>query len=228
MENSPSSKRNAFLAALCLLLLASSGCDVFTPRTPPPPCDPLTDPNCRTPPIENEPLTPEIVRDNIIAAMEGFTVSPNYENSIAEELPGELLFVYVPDPALESVFPGFFADWHRAREVQFMLDLLQSGSNNLRTVDLNVTTFSELPGHFQDPDRARYNVEYDLLLTFVDSSVDPPEETSSRYCATALWDFIGGDRNFWRLQRWEEISPSSDADCLGSMGLLRATTGQGL
>ena len=227
MADSRRQKHNPLGAVLCLLLL-TSGCDAFTPRTAPPPCDPLTDPTCRPPGEFKEPLSPEVVRDNIIAAMESFTVTPNYIQSIAAKSRGERPFTYLPDPGLNEVFPGFFDGWEEEREVQFMLDLLQSGSNSLRTVDLNVTTVTKILGHFPDTDRARYTVEYDLLLLFVDSSVDPPVETTQRYCATALWDFIGGNRNFWRLQRWEEINPSGEADCLGSMGLLRATTGQGL
>ena len=227
MNSLRSSQRHPALGMLCALVLLMSGCDAFTPREAPEPCDPETDFTCREPPRFEEPISPEVVRDNIIRTLEGFTVDPNYIESLAAKLRQEPPFIYVPDPGLNEVFPGFFDGWQEEREVQFMLDLLQSGSNGLRKVDLEVTTFDEIQGHFPDTDRARYNVVYDLLLTFVDSTVDPPEETTSRYCATALWDFIGGDRNFWRLQRWEEINPSDEADCLGSMGLLRATTGQG-
>jgi hypothetical protein len=168
-----------------------------------------------------------VVRDNIIATMQGFTVTPNYEESLSFKTRGELPFTYIADPVANDACSGCLDGWEEEREVQFMLDLLQSGSNNLRRVVLKVPTFTEIPGHFPETDRARYTVSYDLLLTFVDSSVDPAVESTSRYCGTALWDFIGGDRNYWRLQSWEEISPSTEGDCLGSMGLLRATTGQG-
>jgi hypothetical protein len=217
-------KRHSGPVLLSALLLVLGGCDLFSPRKAPIPCDPATDPNCRVCPF-NEPLSPTVVRDNIIVAMECFLVEPNYIESLSSEARGEEGFVYVPNPALEQLFPGFFDGWDEAREVQFMLDLLQSGSERPTRVDFNVTRFVDT-GFFPPGDKARYDVEYDLTLTYVDSSQDPPVETTREYCSTALWDLIGGNKNFWRLQRWEEINPSGD--CLGSMGLLRATTGQGL
>jgi hypothetical protein len=216
--------RHVAPVVLGVVLLLLGGCDAFTPRKPPPPCDPDTDPNCRVCPF-NEPLQPSVVRDNLIVAMECFLVQPNYADCLSFAGLDPEGFVYVPDPALASLFPGFFDGWDAPREVQFMLNLLESGSERPTKVEFNVTRFVD-DGTFPPGDKARYDVEYDLTLTYVDSSQDPPVETIRTYCATALWDFIGGNKNFWKLQRWEEISPSSDCD--GSMGLLRATTGQGI
>ena len=117
-----STTRHGLPVLLGAVLLVLGGCDAFTPRQAPPPCDPDTDPNCRVCPF-NEPLSPTVVRDNISVAMECFLVEPNYVESLSAKARGEAGFVYVPNPALESLFPGFFDGWDEAREVQFMLDL---------------------------------------------------------------------------------------------------------
>ena len=213
-------------AMLLLVLLVSAGCETFTPRDSPPPCDPDSDPDCRAPAVFLDPTSPQAVRDNIISAIEAFTVEPNYENSLSSKGRVGEPFEYIPEPGLNEVFQGFFDGWQEEREVQFMLDLLVSAGRPIR-VDFNVSRFVDT-GFFPNTNQARYDVEYDLSLTFRDSEQDPPVDTVRKYCATALWDFFGGDQNEWVLNRWEEISPSGDPDCLGSMGLLRATTGQGL
>jgi hypothetical protein len=212
---------------LSLVLLLSGGCETFTPRNAPPPCDPDSDPDCRAPAIFVDPTSPQAVVSNIISAIEAFTVKPNYEESLSSKGNDEPPFEYIPDPGLNEVFPGFFDGWQEEREVQFMLDLLVSAGRPIR-VDFNVTLVREIDHPAGNTNQVRYDVEYDLTLTFRDSEQDPPVDTDRQYCASALWDFFGGDRNEWVLNRWEEISPSGDPDCLGSMGLLRATTGQGL
>jgi len=212
--------------ALGLATLALAGCDSFSPRTPPPPCDPDTDPNCKPPPPFVEPLVPEIVRDNIKAAVEGRTVEPNYRRSLTPEPADQVgLFTYIPDPGAEAQAPpGFFAGWDKGREVQFMLLLLETtAGDSLRSVQLNFQKFTEndvLPSE----DETRYDVEYQLALTYV--SGDTVERTDY-YAARANWDFAGGLRDFWTLARWEDISPLTvpGETPIGTMGTLRAFVG---
>ena len=227
MRHARKRSANAVLALLGALLLASGGCDTFTPRVAPPPCDPATDPDCRPPAREVDPTSPRAVVDNIIAALNGYTVEPNYRNALSALARdnGEPAFEYIPEPGLADLHPGVFDGWEENREVRFMLDLLESGSARPINVDFKVTQFEETDFPVPTTNEKRYNVEYDLTLTFRDSTQDPPVDRTERYCATALWDFFGGDRNAWVLERWEEISPSTDDTCRGSMGLLRATTG---
>lgn len=218
-----------FLPRLAALLLLTAGlCDM---RDPPPPCDPITDTTCRPPALFAEPLTPEVVRDNVKRALEGPTVDPNYRDSLTGTAAanGGIDFVYIPDEAVLQVNPELFDGWGREREVQFMLNLLEVGENRPRQVRVTFLDFFDT-GEISDPDRARYRLQYEITLTFVDSSVDPPGEDERRFCGEAIWDLQGGTRNFWRLQRWEELFPLSltgDPSCEGTLGQLRLERGLG-
>jgi hypothetical protein len=212
-----------------LLLLASLSCDFFSPRTPPPPCDPLTDPDCAPPPDFFEPLTPELVRDNIQRALQGRTAEPNYRRSLTgapDDDGSSGVFTYGPDPGAEAQAPpGFFDGWNKEREVQFMLTLLEgSAAANLRGVSLEFGRYSEDPDFPATTNLKRYDVEYELTLTYLDG--DPPEERTERYGGRAKWDLIGGDRNFWTLLTWEDIAPlETEVPVIGTMGTLRALVG---
>lgn len=211
----------AVLAALCLW-----GCDSFTPRDAPPPCDPVTDPTCQPPPDFFEPLTPEIVRDNIVRALEGRTVQPNYERSLAPGVGETAVFLYLPDPGAEAQKPpGYFLDWRKPREVQFMLTLLEGAGDSLSNVELDFSRYNVDRSFPSTTNLTRYDVEYVLALTF--TSGDPPQERTDRYAGTARWDLIGGDRLFWTVLEWEDKSPLDvpGQTIVGTMGTLRALVG---
>lgn len=210
-----------------LAAVALAGCDLFSPRTPPAPCDPDTDPNCQPPPEFLEPLLPEIVRDNIKAAVDGRTVSPNYERSLTPEPADQVgLFTYIPDQNAEAQAPpGFFDGWNKGREVQFMLTLLEASGDSLRSVELVFQRYTQDPGFPATNDLKRYDVDYVLSLTYARG--DPPVERIDLYAGRAKWDLTGGDRNFWTLLRWEDVGPLTvpGETIIGTMGTLRAFVG---
>ncbi len=216
------------LVFAAVVLLGLGACDSFSPRTAPPPCNPNTDPNCKPPPEFLEPLTPEVVRINIEAAVEGRTVQPNYERSLTPEpadQPG--LFTYIPDPGAEAQAPpGFFAGWTKGREVQFMLTLLEASGDGLQKVELDFPRFTLDPGFPSTDELTRYDVEYLLTLTY--ERGDPPVQRIDHYAGTAKWDLADpGKRKFWTLLRWEDRSPLSvpGVTIIGTMGTLRAFVG---
>lgn len=207
-------------------LVCLGACDSFTPREAPPPCTPGTL-GCTEPPPFVEPLLPQIVRDNIERAVEGRTVEPNYKRSLAPE-PEDLLdvFIYIPDPQAEALAPpGFFVGWDKGREVQFMLNLLVASGDSLQEAAMAFPRFTVDPDFTPTTNLARYDVDYELSLTYVRG--DPPIERVDFYAGRAKWDFIGGDRNFWTLLRWEDIGlpPSPSSAPIGTMGTLRAFVG---
>ncbi len=222
--------RGAWLAGWAIALsgcavLCLGACDSFTPREAPPPCDPVNDPSCRPPPDFLAPINPLIVRDNIERAIEGRTVEPNYKRSLApepEDLPDA--FVYFPDPQAEALapFPGYFVGWDKVREVQFMLTLLEASGDSLRNVEMAFPRFSVDPDFPSTSTLTRYDVDYELTLTYVRG--DPPQERIDFYAGRSKWDFFTGDRDlFWTLLRWEDIGlpPSSSSTPIGTMGSLR-------
>ena len=192
------------------LALGLAGC-LFEPREPSQPCDPLTDITCRSPAIFEPALAPENVRNNIEAALEKPTVEPNYHDSLDE------VFRYIPD-LFNGSDHACFTNWNREIEVEFMRTVLEA-SLGVRPTTVTVTfpLFAD-SGELIDP-RKRYNVRYEVALTFPDSTMTPPTRTD-RYGATAKWDFVRDDLNSsWTLERWEDITPTPGT--LGSLGLLR-------
>ncbi len=214
------------MALTSCTLVCLGACDSFTPREAPPPCDPVNDPGCRPPPEFIPPLLPVVVRDNIERAIEGRTVEPNYERSLAPE-PVDLpdVFAYFPDPQAEALapFPGYFVGWDKAREVQFMLTLLETPGDSLRDVEIAFPRFSEDRGFPSTSRLIRYDVDYELTLTYVQG--DPPQTRTEFYAGMSKWDFFTGERDeFWTLLRWEDIGlpPSPSEPPIGTMGSLRA------
>jgi hypothetical protein len=214
-------------AVLALVLL---GC-LFTPRDSPPPCTPGVDPNCRTPRPFKDPLTPEIVRDNIQSGIlkngfDGPTLD-NYNRSLNEQ------FVYIPDALSAATAPTcngapFFQNWGKEREVQFMRAVLEEvGSAAVPdSARIDFPVFAEDTSFPNTTDRKRYNVQYFLTLVYPASSGRGVE----CYGANAKWDMIGGDRNDWSVLRWEDLEPIPSPSCSGTyggtMGALRVRDGE--
>ena len=194
---------------LAAAMALGAGC-LFDPREAPQPCDTMTDINCRSPAIFDPPLTPEDVRDNIERAIETPTVDPNYRDSLNE------LFFYIPDLFTGSDNPCFQdQNWNRPIEVEFMRTVLEA-SLGVRPTSVTMTfpLFVD-SGELTDP-RKRYNVRYEVALTFTDSD----STRTDRYGATAKWDFISPPQtSSWTLERWEDITPTPGT--LGSLGILR-------
>jgi hypothetical protein len=205
--------------ALILVGLGAFGGGCFTPRDPPPPCV-----TCPTPAPFKEPIIPEFVRDNIEGSLERPTIDPNYKDSLSDLGAGSLGFLYIPDAGAEAAAtPGFFQGWDKSREVQFMLNLLEAGAAPQST-DMLFTMYEDT-GELQGTNELRYEVHYEFTLTYV---IGDSTEVEC-YAARAFWDLEGGDRNFWTLTKWEDLEPlpNPSGPCEGTMGLLRALSGQG-
>lgn len=208
-------RRRLVTGLLTAATIGLAGCP-FDPRPVPAPCDPQTDINCRPPAPFESPLAPENVRNNIRAALQAPTVDPNYLNSLNEQ------FRYLPDLDVLNADPDCFQNWNRTIEVDLMRTVLEASVGIRPTmVVVSFPLFMD-SGELNLP-RLRYNVRYEVALTFADSSLTPPMRTD-RYGATAKWDFVRDDLNSsWTLERWEDITPTSGF--LGSLGLLRLRRG---
>lgn len=215
------------MTRLCvgLLMIAAlpfaAGCP-FTPREAPTPCDPNADPTCRPPAVFVDPVRPDIVRDNIERALEAPTIFPNYDESL------DAAFVYDPDLVTEALVPvdcpTFFLNWDQAAEVQFMQTALEPGSSVTQPTRVQVTFQSFVDsGELNDPNELRYNVEYEVALTYPDPQQTPPTRID-RFGAIAKWDLVRGADQLWALKRWEDIQPREDGG--RTLGFLRVTRGE--
>jgi hypothetical protein len=75
-----------------------------------------------------DPISPEVVRDNIIAAVrkrgtDGPTITPNYKDSLEPRSP--TCRIPTPTPGRRCAGGPFFAGWGKDREVRFMLETLK-------------------------------------------------------------------------------------------------------
>jgi hypothetical protein len=237
------SRWGALLLLLGTLAVSGSSCP-FNPRDSHPPCTPGVDAGCRTPVPFVQPISPEVVRDNIVKALkkrpfvngsgfDGPNLIPNYELSLDEA------FVYVPDAIGEAAANDrscngnpFFLDWGKDREVRFMQIVLEEGTSRTAppdTVDLAISQFQLSSGGSPDPDRPRYTLQYVLTLKYAARDTIPRRVEC--YAANAIWDFIGFLSNDNRLLRWEDTESLTDFGCaggntLGAVGVLKALDGQ--
>ena len=219
----------AGLVALGLLLVAV-GC-LFTPRDAPPPCTPGVDEGCKTPVPFKDPLTPEIVRDNVVNAIrkrgwDGPNLD-NYDRSLNEQ------FSYDPDALTEATAPScngapFFLNWGKFREAQFMRAALEEVGTSVvpDSARISFLVYTEDTTFPNTTDRMRYNVQYLMTLVYPESSGLGTE----CFGADAKWDLIGGDRNEWSLLRWEDLGPIETSSCsgtyMGTLGVLRVRVGE--
>ncbi|UCE02046.1 MAG: hypothetical protein JSW67_12400 [Candidatus Latescibacterota bacterium] len=229
------------MALLGILLVAAAAgvtCDTFTPRVPPPPEQNI----CGFSGVENpqfiEPLSPEVLRGNVQLAFE-CPRTEFYEQSLKLPENGAPGFVYIPDSGADALAPGFFDGWDVESEVQFAVNLLDSPAQRVvermvgdvavnDTLLLELTTL-EIPtffdtGQLPGTNDARYEVEYELTLTFAGEN-GTRTELVEVYCGRAFWDLTGGDRNFWTLLRWEDLEPRPQRPCSETMGVLRIKEG---
>jgi hypothetical protein len=178
-------------------------------------------------PIVYVPLTPELVRDYIEMAMEMRIPEPNYRRSLAGPPDDKQdSFAYLPDANAEANAPaGFYTGWDKAREVHFIIALLDSSVDSLQKVTLDFSRFSDDPDFQATTNLRRFDVEYVLTLTYLDGNAST--EWVTRYGGIAKWDFAGGDFSFWTLSRWKDIAPLEDSSnpVVGTMGTLRAVVG---
>jgi hypothetical protein len=213
------------------------GC-LFTPRDAPPPCTPGVDAGCNTPRPFKDPLTPEIVRDNVVGAIlkrgsDGPTLD-NYDRSLND------LFGYVPDALPAATAPAcsgapFFGSsssptWGKTREARFMRQVLEVVGTSAvpDTAKIVFSVYTEDTSFPPDPqhDRKRYNVQYTLTLVYPPA----PGRGVECYGANAKWTLVGGSQNNWSLQRWEDLEPIPSPDCsgtyMGTLGVLRVREGE--
>jgi hypothetical protein len=227
------------LAGVLVVTLTALGSSCpFTPRDTPEPCTPGVDVDCDSPVPFKQPLDPQTVRDNIIAALrkrhtDGPKIDPNYAKSL------DLEFGYVPDATASAIAPGgcstpYFLPWTHGREVQFMQDTLELGLTlgvAPDSVELTVPQFIEDTSFPGTPFLKRYRVQYLVTLRGIEPSAG--DRRNECYGSNALWDFqdLGG-LNFWTLLRWEDTDPLPESvrcatgTYVGSLGLLRAQWGK--
>jgi len=185
-----------------LLLPLLGGC-IFEPRTP-------------EPPATGTPVTylPQTSSANVWANLErslNAGHAPGWEDNISQDV-----FVYEPDSQAESLFPGAFTGWDRAREVNFINNFYNSGV----TIQAQMKDDGFTPPPDSGTQTTWEGVIYDLIIT------NNADNSVTRYRASAIITFTL-EGNFWYISRWRdqqgESNPDSPGQILSSMGVLRGT-----
>lgn len=238
------SERPRIVSLALALVGAAAGvtCDTFTPREPPPPEADICGFSQQKDPQLREPLTPQILRDNIVLAFE-CPRTEFYEQSLNTEPRPEArfngrAFAYFPDAGSRPLAPDEYWDaWNREQELQFALNLLDAPAQRdsvlpdttltlfLVSTQLEILRFEDT-GQLPGTNDARYDVEYELTLTYESETNGGgvPVQLIRIFCGLALWDMTGGDRNFWTLFGWEDREPLGGT-CSRTMGNLRVEEG---
>lgn len=189
------------LAALAALA-AAPGC-IFDPREP-------------EPPSTGSPVVylPQTSAANVWANLERSLEAghaPGWEDNVNPET-----FVYEPDSEAQSLFPGAFTGWDRAREVSFINNFYNSGV----TIEAQLKDDGFTPPDDAGGESVWEGVIYDIIVT------NPADASTTRYRASAIITF-SVEGNFWYISRWRdqqgESNPDNPGQLLSSMGVLRGT-----
>ncbi|MBE0565895.1 MAG: hypothetical protein IH621_08070 [Krumholzibacteria bacterium] len=186
------------LAALALC----AGC-IFDPRDPEPPST-----------ASPVPYLPQTSSANVWANLERSLEAghaPGWENNVNPDV-----FIYLPDSEAETLFPGAFAGWDRAREVAFINNFYNSGV----TIEAQMKDDGFTPPPDTGSETVWEGVIYDIIVT------NPADNSTTRYRASAIITFsVAG--NFWYISGWRdqqgESNPDNPGQLLSSMGVLRGT-----
>lgn len=194
-------RRRARLAMPLLACLACAGC-LFAPREAEPP---------QTGTIVRylEQIAPVNTWDNLETSAEA-THAPGWEAAISS-----LSFMYEPDTATASQFPGVFTGWNRDKELAFI--------NALYNAKVTIVAQMRNPEFVVPPSSGSEslweNVIYDMTVT---STVDA---SKVRYRGLADIKFTL-EGNFWYISEWHDRQGESDPDTgqlLSTLGVLRGT-----
>ncbi|NCQ33715.1 hypothetical protein GW813_01300 [bacterium] len=197
--------RHSAVCALAgfLVLAPLTGC-LFEPRTP------------EAPSTVSVQYLPKTSPSNAWANLERSLINTHafgWEDNIVPEGND---FIYLPDTNADEQFPGIFATWDRAKEVNFIGNLYDSGVSitaKLRNDEFIVPDPSGTVVVWE-------GVVYDLTVKTGDSSI--------RYRGRAIITFRLV-ANFWYIAKWEdqfgESNPDNEGQILPTMGVLRGTFG---
>jgi len=202
----PILRRTVLLALAGLAVLTPlAGC-LFSPRTPEPPN------------TQSVPYLPKTSPSNVWANLQTSLTNTHafgWEDNIVPEGND---FIYIPDTNADEQFPGVFATWDRAKEINFINNLYDSGvtiTAKMRNDDFIVPDPSGNEVVWE-------GVVYDLTVT---STAD---NSAIRYRGRAIITFRLV-ANFWYIAKWEdqfgESNPDNPGQSLPTMGVLRGTFG---
>jgi hypothetical protein len=192
--------RKYLIAGMLLIAtIAPEGC-IFEPRTPEPPGGGTAE--CQW-------ITPNRPKDVFVNLKCGLAsnLDSNYERSL------DPAFTFIPSADAEAVYPGSFADWTKAVELQVLarIKTLYLGARSVQFGDANLgfTYENEQVG------LATYEGPYVITLNLGDGS------PAVVYAGIAKFTIVQGTQG-WVLSIWEDIQPSGGNPTSGILrGALR-------
>jgi hypothetical protein len=193
------------LGVLVLALgLICSGC-LFQPREPNPPSTGAS--------VQYLPKSqPRNVWENLQTSLQN-NDSFGWDDNISDD------FTYVPDSEAEQGAPGgFFTDWNKEREINFIDNFYNAGVTNIAQMRND---------DFAIPEPSGTQVVWEGVIYYLTSTNDL-SGSEIRYSGSAIITFLL-EGTEWYIYRWEDQQGESDPDneqqILPSLGVLRATFG---
>ncbi len=192
-------RRYCVAGLLLLAAIVQEGC-IFEPRTPETPGGGTGE--C----IWITTNRPKDVFINLKCGLAS-NLDSNYERSL------DAAFTFVPSADAEAIYPGGFADWTKAVELDFLarIKTLYLGERSVQFGDANMTFTYEN----EQVSLATYEGTYTITLNVGDAS--PP----AVYAGIARFTIVQGTQG-WVLSKWEDIQPSGSNPTSGILrGALR-------
>ena len=156
-----------------------------------------------------EQIAPVNTWDNLETSAEA-SHAPGWEGAISSTS-----FLYEPDSAAASQFPGVFTNWNRDREIAFINALY----NAKVTIVATMRNLNFVVPPSSGSESLWNGVIYDMTVT---SKVDG---SKVRYSGRADIKF-SLDGNFWYISEWHDLVGESDPDTgqqLSTLGVLRGS-----
>jgi len=189
---------------LVLLVVAISGCDVFSTRTPE---DPDNSGNAFIPPTE-----PTIVIQNFESSLRGKNLENylrcfNSDNSIPNNK-----YLFIPSQEASSSFSTLFFNWSLDEERRFF-NTFKSLLNNESIPALN---WIDRKAVIENPDSAVFESNYDLFVNFTDINIP------KQYNGKLRFVIINDNNGLWSISKWYDYNLNQSDTILNSFSILKA------
>ena len=193
---------HALLHILCILIIAASGCDLFSTRTP------------EEPKSRQSSWIPPLSPNQAVLNMQNAVYERNVENYIqclADTAFFRRSFIFIPDPQAASIHPELFSSWSREKERMVMLQLFA-------LVPANAASFlvlEEEAWSIIGAEEAVYTARYRLEVHHNQPNLD------TVYRGHLNWEMAPDSRGHWVIVKWTD----NGVDTARSWSLLKGQLG---
>jgi hypothetical protein len=170
---------------LLLLLLLTSGCDLFRTRDAESPNQPRSNYQLA--------VTPELLIQNLVNSMKDGNLQ-NYLACLSDTSFSGKSYLFVPSSGAASLYPSFASPWDKKNESGYFTNLISRIPSGQQMTVVLTNQNSSLQG-----DSIIYSASYVLNVPFTDSSIP------SLYQGDMKLNMFRDTRLVWNVYLWQDI-----------------------